>query len=94
VKGLGDEAVSHLTEILQTSGANEAGEVVGLLGQLDPDAVARILPGRLAQWPRSVHDRCVRQLSAVPAESRAHLLLAIFDSLDVLIRPLALMKSA
>src|SRR5258708_3063068 len=90
VKGLGDEAVSHLTEILQTSGANEAGEVVGLLGQLDPDAVARILPGRLAQWPRSVHDRCVRQLSSVPAESRAHLLLAIFDSLDVLIRPLAL----
>jgi hypothetical protein len=90
VKGLGEEAIHHLTEILQTAPAPEAAEVLGLLGQLDPDAVARILPVRLAQWPRSVHDRCVRQLSSVPADSRAQMLLAIFDSLDVLIRPLAL----
>ncbi len=90
VKCLGEEAINHLTEILQTSGAIEAGEVVGLLGQLAPDAVARILPVRLSQWPRSVHDRCVRQLSPVPTESRVQLLLAIFDSLDVLIKPLAL----
>src|SRR5207302_5884969 len=55
-----------------------------------PDAVARVLPARLAQWPRSVHDRCVRQLSPVPPQSRALLLLAILDSLDALIRPLAL----
>jgi hypothetical protein len=90
VKGLGEEAIHHLTDILQTSPASEAAEVLGLLGQLDPDSVARILPVRLAQWPRSVHDRCVRQLSAVPSPTRAQLLLAIFDSLDVLIRPLAL----
>jgi hypothetical protein len=90
VKGLGDEAIQHLAEILQTSPANEAAEVLGLLGQLEPDTVARILPVRLAQWPRSVHDRCVRQLSSVPPYRRAQLLLAIFDSLDVLIRPLAL----
>ncbi len=90
VKGLGGEAIHHLVEILQTSAANEAAEVLGLLGQLDPDAVARVLPVRLAQWPRSVHDRCVRQLSSVPPQTRAQLLLAIFDSLDVLIQPLAL----
>lgn len=90
VHGLGDEAISHLTEILQAAAANEAAEVVGLLGQLDPQAVAQILPVRLSQWPRSVHDRCVRQLSSVPTEFRTHLLLAIFDSLDPLIRPLAL----
>jgi hypothetical protein len=90
VKGLGDEAIHHLAEILQTSGANEAAEVIGLLGQLEPETVARILPVRLAQWPRSVHDRCVRQLSAVPPHTRAQLLLAILDSLDVLIQPLAL----
>jgi hypothetical protein len=90
IRGLGDEAVHHLTEILQTASAIEAVEVLGLLGQLDPDTVARVLPVRLAQWPRSMHDRCVRQLSPVPPQSRALLLLAILDSLDVLIRPLAL----
>jgi hypothetical protein len=90
VKGLGDEAIHHLAEILQTSGASEAAEVIGLLGQLEPGTVARILPVRLAQWPRSVHDRCVRQLSSAPPYIRAQLLLAVFDSLDVLIRPLAL----
>ncbi len=90
VEGLGQEAVNHLTEILQAAASNEAVEVVGLLGQLDPDTVARILPVRLAQWPRSVHDRCVRQLSTVPAEFRTHLLLTILDALDPLVRPLAL----
>jgi hypothetical protein len=90
VKGLGSEAIHHLAEILQTSAANEAVEVLGLLGQLESETVARFLPVRLAQWPRSVHDRCVRQLSSVPPYIRAQLLLAIFDSLDVLIRPLAL----
>jgi hypothetical protein len=90
VRGLGEDAVHHLIEILQIAPANEAVEVLGLLGQLDQDAVARVLPVRLAQWPRSVHDRCVRQLSPVPPQSRALLLLAILDSLDVLIRPLAL----
>jgi hypothetical protein len=90
VKGLGSEAIHHLAEILQTSAANEASEALGLLGQLEPETVARILPVRLAQWPRSVHDRCVRQLSSVPPYLRAQLLLAILDSLDVLIRPLAL----
>jgi hypothetical protein len=90
VKGLGGEANRRLAEILQASPANEAAEVLGLLGQLEPETVARILPVRLAQWPRSVHDRCVRQLSSVPPHTRAQLLIAIFDSLDVLIQPLAL----
>jgi hypothetical protein len=90
VRGLGEDAVHRLTETLQTASANEAAEVVGLLGQLDPDSAARVLPVRLSQWPRSVHDRVIRQLSSVPQESRGILLLAIFDSLDNLIKPLAL----
>jgi hypothetical protein len=90
VKGLGEDAVHRLTESLQTSSANEAAEVVGLLGQLDPEAVSRVLPVRLSQWPRSVHDRVIRQLSTVPQESRGILLLSIFDALDNLIKPLAL----
>jgi len=90
VEGLGEEAIHQLGEILQTASAIEAAEVLGLLGQLDPDTVAKVLPVRLAQWPRSVHDRCVRQLSSVPTEFRTQLLLSIYDSLDSLIRPLAL----
>ena len=90
VEGLGDDAIHRLTETLQTASANEAAEVVGLLGQLDPDSVVRILPVRLSQWPRSVHDRVIRQLSTVPQESRGVLLLSIFSSLDGLIKPLAL----
>ena len=35
---------------------------------------AKILPDRLAQWPRSAHDRTIRQLSSAPAEQRANLL--------------------
>lgn len=90
VHGLGEEAVHRLTETLQNSPAAEATEVVGLLSQLAPDSVEEILPGRLSQWPRSSHDRTVRQLSSTPAERRAPLLMALYVSLDPLIRPLAL----
>jgi hypothetical protein len=90
VSGLGEEAVQRLVETLHTSPATEATEVVGLLSQLAPDSVGNLLPMRLAQWPRASHDRALRQLSSAPPDKRAPLLLAIYDSLDPLIRPLAL----
>ena len=88
--GLGEDAVQRMTDTLQNSPANEATEVVGLLTQLAPDAVERILPMRLAQWPRTSHDRTVRQLSSASPQERARLLVMLYDSLDPLIRPLAL----
>jgi len=88
--GLGDEAIQRLLETMQTAPANEAAEVVGLLTQLSPENVEKILPVRLTQWPRSAHDRVVRQLSSAPSGDRARLLLTLYDSLDVLIRPLAI----
>ncbi len=90
VHALGEEAVHRLLEALQTAPASEAAETVGLLTQLAPEAVAKILPVRLSQWPRSAHDRTIRQLSSAPVESRAHLLVELYDSLDPLIRPLAI----
>lgn len=90
VKGLGEDASQRLVETLQTAPAPEAAEVVGLLTQIAPDTVAKVLPVRLAQWPRSAHDRTVRQLSSAPAEQRSQILVSLFDSLDVLIRPLAI----
>lgn len=90
VAALGENAVQRLTDTLQNTPANEATEVIGLLSQLNPAAVERILPMRLAQWPRSSHDRTVRQLCSAPGEERARLLVTLYDTLDPLIRPLAI----
>jgi hypothetical protein len=90
VRGLGEDCTHRLLEILQTAPANEAADTIGLLSHFAPDAIAKILPVRLSQWPRSSHDRAVRQLSSAPAEQRAKLLVALYDSLDSLIRPLAI----
>src|ERR1700722_19800358 len=90
VHALGEEATNRLMEALQTAPASEAAETVGLLTQLAPEAVAKILPVRLSQWPRSAHDRTIRQLSSAPAQHRVQLLVALYDSLDPLIRPLAI----
>src|SRR5215469_3231527 len=87
---LGEDATQRLIETLQTAPAGEAAETIGLLSQLSPESVEKVLPVRLSQWPRSSHDRAIRQLSAAPAEERAQLLVAIYDALDVMIRPLAL----
>jgi hypothetical protein len=90
VAGLGEEAVQRLIETLHSAPATEATEVIGLLSQLSPESVEKVLPARLAQWPRTSHDRAVRQLSSTPAEQRARMLVAMYDSLDPMIRPLAL----
>jgi hypothetical protein len=90
IRNLGEDATHRLEETLQTAPPAEAVECVGLLTQLSQESVERILPGRLSQWPRAIHDRAIRQLSSAPGEQRGKLLLAIYDSLDPLIRPLAL----
>jgi hypothetical protein len=90
VRGLGEDATQRLVETLQTAPASEAAETVGLLTLLAPEAATKILPLRLSQWPRTSHDRTVRQLSSAPPDRRAELLVALYDSLDVLIRPLAI----
>ena len=90
VRGLGEDATQRLIETLQTAPASEAAETVGLLTLLAPEATSKILPVRLSQWPRTSHDRTIRQLSSAPPDRRAELLVALYDSLDVLIRPLAI----
>jgi hypothetical protein len=90
VRNLGDDATQRLLETLQTAPPTEAAEAIGLVSQLSPENVEKILPARLSQWPRSAHDRAVRQLSAAAPEERARLLIALYDSLDVMIRPLAI----
>jgi hypothetical protein len=90
VRNLGEDAMHRLVETLQAAPPAEAAEAVGLLSQISPDSIEKILPARLSQWPRTSHDRVVRQLSAAPPEQRARLLAAVYDTLDPLIRPLAI----
>ena len=90
VRNLGEDATQRLLETLQTAPVGESAEAIGLVSQLSPENVQKILPARLSQWPRSAHDRAVRQLSAAPPEERARLLVALYDSLDSMIRPLAI----
>lgn len=90
IHNLGEDATQRLIETLQTAPASEAVEAIGLLSQLSPENVEKILPARLSQWPRSAHDRAIRQLSAAPPGHRVRLLIAIYDTLDILIRPLAI----
>src|SRR5260370_654870 len=90
IRNLGEDATQRLLDTLQTAPAAESAEAIGLVSQLSPENVEKILPARLSQWPRSSHDRPVRPLSAAPPDQRARLLMALYDSLDVLIRPLAI----
>src|SRR5262249_476572 len=90
VRALGEEAVNQLVDVLSSSPATEAAESIGLLSQLAPQQISRILPVRLAQWPRSAHDRTIRQLSCGAAGQGGSLVIVLYDSLDMLIRPLSM----
>jgi hypothetical protein len=87
---LGPEGTAHLRKTFSTGSPVEAIETVGLLSRLDPELLEQGLPNRLRECPRSFHDRVVRQLAAGGSQQRGRLLVAIFEALDFLIRPLAL----
>jgi hypothetical protein len=86
---LGPEALEHLREHLRAGEPNDAIQALGILVRIDCESVEQILPGRISGWKRSAHDRVVRQIAASGSTERGHLLLKIFDSLDPLVRPLA-----
>src|SRR5437879_176010 len=90
IRNLGEDATQRLLETLQTAPTNEPAEANGHVSSRSPENVEKILPARLSQWPRSAHDRTIRQLSAAPPGHRVRLLIAIYDALDSMIRPLAI----
>ena len=71
IRNLGDDATQRLLETLKTAPPAEAAEAIGLVSQLSPENVEKILPARLSQWPRSAHDRAIRQLSSASVAQRA-----------------------
>ena len=61
-----------------------------MLSRLDPDALAKLLPTRLSEAPRSFQDAVVRQLSIAGAPERGHILLNSIELFDVIVQPLAI----
>jgi hypothetical protein len=87
---LGPEGLEHLRKQLQQGGPSEAIDAVGILARVDLDTLAKVLPDRMREWKRTAHDRVVRQLASSGAPERGRLLLELFDTVDLLIRPLAI----
>jgi len=87
---LGPEGLDHLRVQLREGNAHQAIDTVGILARMDLEQLERHLPERMREWKRASHDRVVRQIAASGADDRGRLLLELFDSLDVLIRPLAI----
>jgi HEAT repeats len=87
---LGPEGIAYLKDSLNDAPPLEAVESVGLLSRIDPALLTKALPLRLRECPRSIHDQVVRRIAFSGAPERGQLLASLFDSLDPLIRPLAL----
>jgi hypothetical protein len=87
---VGEELMASLRDALRSGSANEAAEAAGLLSRLDPAAIDRWLPERLADWPRQAQDRVVRLVAMGGAAERGSLLVNLLHMLDPVLLPLAI----
>jgi len=87
---LGPEAIAYLKDSVNEAAPLEAVESVGLLSRVDPALLEQALRVRLRECPRSIHDQVVRRIAFAGSKERGRLLASLFDSLEPLIRPLAL----
>ncbi len=87
---LGPEGLEHLQRQFERGSLNEAVDVVGILARLDAENLERMLPEKMREWRWTAHDRVVRQIAACGVPERGRLLLAVFDTLEATIRPLAI----
>jgi hypothetical protein len=90
VRTLGGDSVNRLKETLRVGTPTEAVEVAGLLSRLDPAAVGKILPERIAEWPLAVQDRLLRVVAAAGAPERGALIAGVYSSFDPMLRALAI----
>ena len=87
---VGNEVAASLRDTLRTGPASEAAETVGLLSRMDPSAVERWVPERLAEWPRHAQDRVIRLLAMSGAPERGNLLANFLHLLDPILLSLAI----
>ena len=90
-RAVGDELMASMRDALRSGSANEAAEAAGLLSRLEPSAIQRWLPERLADdWPRQAQDRVVRLIAMSGADERGSLLVNLLQTLDPVLLPLAM----
>jgi len=89
-RAVGEELMASLRDALRSGSANEAAETAGLLSRLDPSAIERWLPERIADWPRQSQDRVVRLVAMGGASQRGSLLANLLHMLDPVLLPLAI----
>ena len=87
---LGPAGADYLKLTLTEAPPLEVVEIIGLLSRTNPALLQEELPRRLRECPRSFHDMVVRRIALSGGPERGQLLAALYDSLDPLIRPLAL----
>jgi len=87
---LGPAAGQCLADWLHARPAAEAIPGIGLLANLDPESVRRLLPLRLPEWGRAQHDDVVSQLAATNLANRGSLLLEMLDQFHPFSLPRAL----
>ncbi|MBZ5641241.1 MAG: PilZ domain-containing protein [Acidobacteriia bacterium] len=86
---VGNDVAASLRDTLRTGSATEAAETTGLLSRLDPLAIERWVPERLADWPRHAQDRMIRLLAMSGAPERGNLLCGFLHHLDPVLLSLA-----
>jgi len=59
IRNLARTPLNVFSRRCRTASPTESVEAIGLVSQLSPENVEKILPARLSQWPRSSHDRAV-----------------------------------
>jgi hypothetical protein len=90
-RSVGAELMASLRDALRSGSASEAAEAAGLLSRLEPSAIQRWLPDRLADdWPRQAQDRVVRLIAMGGADERGSLLVNLLQTLDPVLLPLAM----
>jgi hypothetical protein len=86
----GAACTAYLRFVLQSETPGKAVNAIGLLSRLDPVSLDELLPARLADGGRSMHDAAVMQITMGGAEQMGRLLANILDQLDPSAAPLAI----
>jgi hypothetical protein len=90
LEALGPKGLEHLRTQLLHGDQTQAIDTIGLLCRTDMETVERALPERMRGWKMTAHDRVVRQIASSGSPNRGHVLLQLLDTLDAMVRPLAI----
>ena len=89
-RAMGGVCTTYLRAVLQSEKPGRAVNAIGLLSRLDPVSLDELLPVRLADGGRNVHDAAVMQITMGGSLQMGRLLANVLDQLDPSAAPLAI----